>query len=123
MIAVIMAAGKGSRISKITNNKPKSFLALRKNFTIIDYQIELLRKIKIKKIIIVVGYKYFLFKRKFKNQKDIKLVYNKNWMKDNVLSSFSVTLRYLNDDFIFLHADSLTEINVYEKFLCVFNHK
>jgi len=116
MIAVIMAAGKGSRISKITNNKPKSFLELRKNFCIIDYQIELLRKIKIKKIIIVVGYKYFLFKKKFKNQKDIKLVYNKNWMKDNVLSSFSVALRYLNDDFIFLHADSLTEINVYEKF-------
>tara|TARA_Y100000389_G_C17432122_1_gene503321 strand:+ start:898 stop:1602 length:705 start_codon:yes stop_codon:yes gene_type:complete len=116
MIATIMAAGKGSRISKITNNKPKSFLELRKNFSIIDYQIELLRKLKIKKIIIVVGYKYFLFKKKFNNQKDIKLVYNNNWMKDNVLSSFSTALRYLNDDFIFLHADSLTEISVYKKF-------
>ena len=48
----------------VNKYKPKSFLELRKNFSIIDYQIELLRKLKIKKIIIVVGYKYFLFKKK-----------------------------------------------------------
>lgn len=116
MITVIMAAGKGSRISKITNGKPKSFLELRKDYSIIDYQIELLRKIRTKKIFIVVGYKYSFFKKKFKNQKDVQLIYNKNWKKDNVLSSFAVALRYLKDDFIFLHADSLTEINVYKKF-------
>lgn len=115
MMGVVMAAGKGSRISKLTNNKPKSFLELKKKFTIIDYQIDILRKLKIKKILIIVGYKKNLFRKKFNNEKDIKLIFNKNWKYDNVLSSFSTALPNIKDSFIFLHADSLTDLEVYYK--------
>jgi len=115
MIAIILAAGKGSRISKITQNKPKSFLELSKNFSIIDYQINILRKIGVKKILVVTGYKDKYFKKKFKNEKDIKLLFNKQWSKTNVLSSFCLAIPHINDDFIFLHADSLIEIGIYKK--------
>ena len=112
-----MAAGKGSRISKITKRRPKSFLELSKNFSIIDYQINVLRKINIKKILIITGYKNNYFKKKFKNEKDIKLLFNKKWNKTNVLSSFSLAEPFINDDFIFLHADSLIELSIYKKII------
>lgn len=115
MMAIILAAGKGSRISKIIKSKPKSFLELSKNFSIIDYQINILRKINIKKILILTGYKDGHFKKKFKAEKDIKIIFNKNWNKTNVLYSFSLAIPFINDDFIFLHADSLIEISIYKK--------
>ena len=52
MIGVILAAGKGSRLENLTNNKPKPFINIYKSKKIIDYQVSALKKIKVKKIII-----------------------------------------------------------------------
>ena len=38
-MGVVMAAGKGSRISKVTNNKPKSFLELKKNLQLLTIKL------------------------------------------------------------------------------------
>ena len=117
MIGVILAAGRGQRLKNFSNDKPKAFINLYKSKKIIDYQISVLRKIKVKKIIIVVGYKKNFFYRKFKKDKDISFLYNRNWKTTNVLKSFSLALNILNDDFIFVHADSIVEINLYKSFL------
>lgn len=116
MIGVILAAGKGSRLENLTNNKPKPFINIYKSKKIIDYQVSALKRIKVKKIIIVVGYKKEFFYRKFKNDKNITFVYNKEWKKSNVLTSFSLALKDLDNDFIFVHADSLVETKLYKIF-------
>ena len=56
MQAVIMAAGKGSRISELTNNLPKCYLEVNGK-RLIDHQLELLNINGISDIIVVVGYK------------------------------------------------------------------
>jgi len=117
MIGIILAAGRGYRLSDLTKNKPKPFINLYKSKTIIDYQISVLKRIKIKKIIIIVGYKKEFFYRKFKSDKKVSFIYNENWKTSNVLTSFSLALKKIDNDFIFLHADSIAEIKLYKIFL------
>ena len=117
MIGVILAAGRGSRLREISKNKPKSFINIFKQKKIIEYQISVLKKINVKKIIIVIGYKKEFFYKKFSKDKKITFVINKDWNKSNVLHSFYKVINYIDDDFIFVHADSIVDIRLYKMFL------
>ena len=56
MKAVILAAGLGSRLRPFTNEVPKAMVKYRGQ-EIIAHQIDTLKKVGIKNIIIVTGYK------------------------------------------------------------------
>ena len=90
MRAIILAAGRGSRLPKYLSKKPKCFLKF-KNKRLIEYQIEAFKKYYIKKISIITGYKRNLFKR-FK----LKLFYNKNWKKTNMYYSLLKADKWLS---------------------------
>ena len=122
MIAVLLAAGRGTRLSNFTK-KPKSFLRLNDKFQIIDYQIKMLEIAGVKKIYIITGFKNKLFKEKFILKKNITLIFNKNWKKTNVLGSFLVSINKIKESFIFLHADSLVDKNIYKLFKKRKEHK
>ena len=81
MHGLILAAGRGSRLKKLTSQKPKSFNKYNgKRF--IDLIINNLIDNNIKKINIVVGYKKSLFKQ-FKYKK----LFNQKWNKTNIFYS------------------------------------
>ena len=82
MRAIILVAGRGRRLPTHISNKPKSLINLSSSKTLIEYQLENLKKKKIKKIALVTGYKKSLFK-KFK----IKKFNNKKWSTSNMVSS------------------------------------
>lgn len=90
MRAIILAAGRGSRLPKYLSKNPKCFLKF-KNKRLIEYQIETFKKYDIKKISIITGYKRNLFKR-FK----LKLFYNKNWKKTNMYYSLLKADKWLS---------------------------
>ena len=52
MIGIILAAGRGKRVSKAIKNKPKWSIKYR-NKKLIDYQIQLLKEIKLIKFILL----------------------------------------------------------------------
>ena len=56
MISIILAAGKGNRLYPLTKDKPKCLVKYN-NKSILSYQVNLLKKVKIKKIYLVSGYK------------------------------------------------------------------
>ena len=56
MKALILAAGIGSRLKYKTKNKPKALVKVN-NREILDHQLSILKKFKIKNVGIVVGYK------------------------------------------------------------------
>ena len=114
MIGVILAAGRGSRIGSKGNLKPKSLLKIYKKKTILDYQIKILENLQAKKIFIIVGYKMNIIKKNI-NKNNIFFIENKNWRKTNVLYSFSLCLKYIKDDFIFMHADSVAEESIFKR--------
>jgi len=104
MQAIIMAAGFGSRIAKITNNLPKSFLEIN-NEKLIERAIRLLRERDINDITVVTGYKSELFIELL--DENIKFVNNPLYFCTNVLGSFACGMGNLKDDFIFIHADTI----------------
>lgn len=116
MQAIIMAAGKGKRLGSISNNKPKSFLEINGK-KLIEYNLDMLSKYGIRDIIIVTGYMSEEFEKFLSFREGIKFVYNPFYDTTNVLTSFWFGQNYLNDDFIYMHADTLCDIQIFEDLL------
>jgi len=114
MIAVIMAAGKGSRLGQLTEEKPKSLLPLDKSFSLLDYNIFLLKSIGVEDIIIVTGFASEKIETHV-SASGVKCIYNPFWNHCNVLGSLYMALPYMNDDFLFLHADTLVDRDIWVK--------
>ena len=114
MQAIIMAAGKGSRLGSLTEGKPKSFVEIQGK-KLIEYNLKLLENYHIDEIIIVTGYQNRKFEELTKDKKTIRLVYNPFYEMVNVLGSFYMGMHFLKDDFIYLHADTLCEPKLFEK--------
>ena len=109
MKAIILAAGMGNRIKEITDGKPKSFLKVLGK-SIIQYQIDTLKKAGIKDINIITGYQSNLFKQ-FIDQ-GVKLQYKPFYKATNVMGSFWFVRDLLNEPFIFIHADTFFESDI-----------
>lgn len=114
MIAVIMAAGKGSRLGEYTIDLPKSLLPLNKTGkTLLDYNLQILDELGIEKIIIVTGFNSEHIEEHTKANDKIEIIYNPFWDSCNVLGSLYMALDQIKDDFLFLHADTLADLKIW----------
>lgn len=116
MQAIIMAAGKGSRIEELTGGNPKSFLEINGK-KLIEYNLDMLRDIGVDKIVIVTGYRDDAFRELTKNMSDVILKYNPFYSLVNVLGSFYMGMDELDDDFIFMHADTLCDRSIFDELM------
>lgn len=116
MQAIIMAAGKGSRIEELTMGRPKSFLEINGK-KLIEYNLGVLREIGVNKIIIVTGYRYDAFEELTKGMSDIVLKYNPFYELVNVLGSFFMGMEELSEDFLYLHADTICDLSIFERLI------
>lgn len=100
MKAVILAAGLGTRLeSKI----PKCLLKITDEKTILDFQIKSLSKrIGLENILIVIGFKKELFKKKYPS---LGFVYNTLYHKTNTAKSLLVAFKKIDDDVICMNGD------------------
>lgn len=114
MQAIIMAAGKGSRLGELTGGNPKSFVEIHGK-KLIEYNLDILRQLGVKEIIIVTGYRQDAFEELTKNMSDVRLVYNPFYEMVNVLGSFYMGMHDLHDDFLYLHADTLCDPGILEQ--------
>ena len=81
MKAIILAAGKGSRLKNLTSKNPKCLLKF-KGKTLLNHIIDNFLKNKINDINVVVGYKANKIRIHL-----IKKIYNLKWNKTNILTS------------------------------------
>lgn len=116
MQAIIMAAGKGSRLGKLTENKPKSFAEIR-GIKLLEYNIALLHANGIKDILLVTGYKNEMMEELAKGIQGVKCIYNPFYEMVNVLGSFYMAQEYLKGDFVYLHADTLCAPEIFANML------
>ncbi|MEH6514537.1 MAG: phosphocholine cytidylyltransferase family protein [Maribacter arcticus] len=115
MIAVIMAAGKGSRLGEYTTNLPKSLLPLNDSGkTLLDYNLDILDALEIKRILIVTGFNSELIEKHTSSNAKVEIIYNPFWDNCNVLGSLYVALNHIDDDFLFLHADTLANLKIWQ---------
>src|SRR5690554_5260973 len=102
--ALILAAGKGTRLHPLTASTPKPLLEV-KGIPIIENMINILISKGIEKIYIVVGYRREQFNYLRNKYREVKLIFNKNYENTNTGASIYQARKYLDDDFMIMDGD------------------
>lgn len=90
MKAIILAAGRGSRMQALTNDRPKCLVELRGK-TLLDWQLLALRGAGVSDIAIVTGYK-----REQLARRDLHEFHNPRWAETNMVSSLACAESWLS---------------------------
>jgi len=83
MKAIILAAGRGSRMKKLTDESPKCLVKLGGK-TLLDWQLDAFKNAGISQIAIVTGYK-----RELLANRGLEEFYNARWAETNMVSSLA----------------------------------
>lgn len=113
MIAIVLAAGQGSRLRPLTLDRPKCLVELNGK-TILQYQIDVFQSSGINSIWVVGGYKANMI-----NNKDVTLLVNENYMTTNMVSTLfcAEQLMHGEEDVIISYGDIVFEEHVLKKLL------
>lgn len=106
MKAIIIAAGLGIRLNPLTNSMPKCMLDIGGE-TILQRQLEILRRYRINDIAIVRGYQ-----KEMINYPGIKYYYNDNYMNNNILESLFYAEEEMDNSLVVSYSDILYEEKV-----------
>ncbi len=99
MKALILAAGKATRLRPLTNNKPKILLKFGDS-NILEYLFNCLKESNIKEIYVITGYKSNQIKKKFKEK--VNLILNRKYSTTNSIYSLFLAKKKLNNSNFFL---------------------
>ena len=108
MKAIVIAAGEGSRMGKLTKNIPKP-LVLVNGKSIIERQLSILKQNGILDIIIITGPHHEKF-----NFKNVVYVNDLDYKKHDTLASLMTARDYMNDEIIITYADQIFEEKIME---------
>jgi len=109
---IILAAGRGSRVNRLTKNKPKTLIKI-SGKTILDYHLTELSKLEIKnkQISIITGYEHKAF-----SKYPIKKFVNKKWQSTNMVYSLTKADHWLkNYNCIVIYGDVLYDYTIINK--------
>ena len=113
MNLIVLASGRGSRLNKITRDKPKCLIKIKNKKTIIDFISE--NFFKKGNNIIVTGYKSHLIVDHLKNL-NVRFVKNKNYLKTNMVESLMLTKKKLRPgNIIIVYGDIYFDKKILDK--------
>ena len=92
MKAIILAAGRGSRMKSLTDERPKCMVELRGK-TLLEWQLVALREAGIGEIAIVTGYK-----RELLAEQGLIEFHNPRWAQTNMVSSLACAEAWLQNE-------------------------
>ena len=112
MKAVILSAGKGTRLSKITENIPKALIEIGGK-KILERQIQILLENGITKIFVVIGYKADKIREQINFIEKVELIENKEYATtDNIYSLYLANNELRDGEFILLNGDTVFEEDI-----------
>jgi choline kinase len=120
MRAIIIAAGKGTRLYPLTKNTPKSLLEIGKGLTLLESQLHSLKENNIKDVTIIVGYRAEQIEAKLKKYDgdfNINTIFNPFYDCSNNLVSVWMARHLMDDEFITINGDDLFKPSVIENLL------
>jgi len=109
MKAVILAGGKGTRLGKKCQNIPKSMVKIGP-FSVLEHQINFLRRNKIKEIIILTSHLSHIIEKRFKKEKDILCIKEEKAL--GTAGAIKNIENKLKEDFLVLYGDVMLDINI-----------
>lgn len=108
MKAIILSAGRGSRMGELTDNSPKSLTKLFDK-PLLEYQINALKSAGISEIGIITGYKSEAIKP-FITSHNLIAFHNESWADSNMVYSLLCAREWLeNSDFVVSYSDIFYE--------------
>lgn len=116
MEAILLAAGKGSRLGKYTKDNTKCMLKVN-GVTLLERTIESLVESNVKKLTIVLGYKgenvkKYIDEMELNKKIEIKYMDNSEYENSNNIYSLYLTKNIINDDVILLESDIIFEKDI-----------
>ena len=111
MKAIIIAAGMGSRLGHLTEDKPKCMLEFNGN-TLFEVQTGILRECGIEEIVVIKGYKQEKI-----DFPGFKYYINDNYKNNNILNSLFYAEKEMDDDILISYSDIYYEKHVVERLL------
>jgi len=115
MDALIMAAGRGSRLGSETDGRPKSLVDLG-GISPLELQVDLLAERGISRLIVVTGYEREQIEAAVRARigptMTAEFVWNPFWSVTNVIGSAWLARERLRDAFVYLHADTVFEPSI-----------
>lgn len=115
MKMIIVAAGQGTRLRPMTNDKPKCMVEYN-NKPIIDYILDVAIGCGIENIAIVNGYKKEVLESYVSN-KTVTFFTNNEFNKTNMVSTLFNAKEFMDDDIIISYADIIYEEKILEKLI------
>lgn len=119
MVAVVLNSGKGSRLGSFTQSIPKCMVEILNGQTILEYQLKLLMRAGIQKVIITTGYlceKLESHVKKLGLDLDIIFIENPQYESTNYIKSIDF-IPSIEEDILLLHGDLIFEEKVLEKIM------
>jgi choline kinase len=110
--AIILAAGQGTRLRPLTNDRPKVMVELEEK-SILERQVELFRNLGITDITVVTGY----FSESVKCKYPIRIIKNEKYQSTNMVYSLFCAKMWLEGDVIISYGDIIYDRSVLEAVL------
>ena len=111
MKAIILAAGQGQRLRPLTNDKPKCMVKLFGK-SLLEWQIDVFRKLDIKDISVVTGYKKELI-----SIDDVKFYHNSDFENTNMVETLFCAEKEFDDTSIISYGDIIFETSILQKLI------
>ena len=109
--AVILAAGRGSRLGNLTNDRPKGLVEL-DGKSLLEWQCKALYGCGINEIYIITGYLSHEIERL-----GFKTIHNNKWANSNMVASIKLALDQIEGPLIFSYSDIVFYPDIVEKLL------
>ena len=103
MKAIVLGAGRGSRLKALTDEQPKPYAPVGDR-RILDWLLEALAEAGIDETVFVGGYRADLVE---KDYPQLSFRHNPDWADTNILASLMCAEDYMDDEFVVTYADIL----------------
>lgn len=118
--ALIMAAGRGSRLGAATADVPKGLVDLG-GVSALELQIDILVSRGVRRLVVVTGYRRHMVEAAVQSRlaggASVEFVWNPFWPITNVLGSVWMARHLLEGRFAYLHADTVFEPAIFDDLL------
>ncbi|MGB7401720.1 MAG: phosphocholine cytidylyltransferase family protein [Arcobacter sp.] len=115
MKMIILAAGQGTRLRPLTDNKPKCMVEYN-DIPIINYIIKTTKELGIEEIAIISGYKKDVLEYHLRDE-NISFFTNPNYKYTNMVSTLFCAESFMDDDIIISYSDIIYKEEILKKLI------